>query len=298
MTDQVMAPPPPPSSDELAALAARHGLSASTRRQPVGDYLRELWARRDFAVALASGRKDSQYRDTILGRLWQVLAPILNAIVYYFIFGVLLQTSKGVENFPAFLMIGVFTFTFTSRCVTGGTRAIANNRGLIREIHFPRAVLPLSAIVQEVQQQLVSLGILVVIVFMTGEPLTWKFLLMIPVVGLHTVFNTGLCMMIARWSAASRDVAQLIPFVLQTWRYMSGVMFSIPVFTQGLPHWVQTMLYANPLTQYVELMRHSMMATYPAPPMWLWVGAVVWAIVFVVGGFWIFYRAEETYSRG
>ena len=90
----------------------------------MADYLREIWRRRDFASALAAGKKSAQYRDTILGRLWQVLGPILNAIVYYFIFGVLLQTSKGVDNFPAFLIVGVFTFTFTQRVVTGGAKAV------------------------------------------------------------------------------------------------------------------------------------------------------------------------------
>ena len=288
---------PGPTPEDLPALAARHGLTSSSARQPVRDYLRELWQRRSFASALASGKKSAQYRDTVLGRLWQVLSPILSAIVYYFIFGVLLQTSKGVQNFPAFLIIGVFTFTFTQRVVTGGTRAIVNNRSLIRAIHFPRAVLPLSVLIQEFGQQLVSLGILAIIVLLTGETVTWMWLLVIPITLMQTVFNAGVCMLVARWTAASRDVAQLIPFVIQTWRYLSGVMFSIPVFTADLAPWVEKVLYLNPLTEYIELMRHALLADYPAPPI-LWPLAAGWALVFLVVGFTVFYRAEESYSRG
>jgi teichoic acid transport system permease protein len=290
--------PLPSPGEDLGALAAQWGLTSTSARQPVGDYLRELWRRRDFAAALASGKKSAQYRDTVLGRLWQVLGPILNAIVYYFIFGVLLQTSKGVENFPAFLITGVFTFTYTQRVVTGGTRAIASNRNLIRAIHFPRAVLPLSTLMQEFSQQVVSLGILAVIVLLTGEPLTWMWLLVVPVMVLQTVFNAGLCLLVARWTAASRDVTQLIPFVIQTWRYLSGVMFSIPVFTADLDPWVQTVLYLNPLSDYIELMRHALLADYPAPPPWLWALAGGWALLTLVIGFAVFYRAEESYSRG
>lgn len=296
MTTTASAPVPMPGED-LAALAARHGLSSSTARQPVADYVREIWRRRDFASALAAGKKSAQYRDTILGRLWQVLGPILNAIVYYFIFGVLLQTSKGVDNFPAFLIVGVFTFTFTQRVVTGGTRAIASNRNLIRAIHFPRAVLPLAVIIQEFGQQVVSLGILAIIVLLTGEPLTWMWLLVVPITILQTMFNAGLCMLVARWTAASRDVTQLIPFVIQTWRYLSGVMFSIPVFTADLEPWVETVLYLNPLTEYIELMRHALLTGYPAPPE-LWAFATGWAVLTLVVGFAVFYRAEESYSRG
>ena len=83
-------------------------------------------------------------------------------------------------------------------------------------------------IVQEIQQQIVSLGILAVIVLLTGEPITWHWLGVIPVVLLQTIFNVGLCMMVARWTAASRDVAQLVPFVMHTWRYLSGVMSQHP----------------------------------------------------------------------
>jgi teichoic acid transport system permease protein len=297
MSTSTPASVPAPDGQDLRTLADEWGLTSSSARQPIRAYIRELWTRRDFIIAMGSGRKSAQYRDTSLGRLWQVLGPILNAIVYYFIFGVLLQTSRGVENYPAFLIIGVFTFTYTQRVVTGGTKAIANNRNIIRAIHFPRAVMPLSVIVQEVQQQLVSLGILAVIVLLTGEPITLLWLGVVPVVLMQTVFNVGLCMLVARWTAASRDVAQLVPFVMQTWRYLSGVMFSIPVFTADLEPWVEKVLYLNPMTQYIELMRACLLQGYEIPVL-LWAFAGGWALVTLVVGFVVFYRAEETYSRG
>ena len=290
-------PPQPPPDEDLAALAEAHGLTASSKRQPVVSYLHEVWTRRDFAVALGTGRKAAQYRDTMLGRLWQVLAPILNAIVYYLIFGVLLETNRGVQNFPAFLIIGVFTFTYTQRVVTGGTKAIANNRSIIRAVHFPRAVLPLSVIVQEVQQQVVSLGVLGVIVLLTGEPLSWTWLGVAPILMLQTVFNVGLCLLVARWTAASRDVAQLIPFLLHTWRYLSGVMFSIPVYAADLAPWVEKVLCLNPMTGYIELMRTCLLSDYPVPYQ-LWGLAAAWAVVMLVVGLLVFHRAEESYSRG
>jgi teichoic acid transport system permease protein len=297
MSTSTPASVPAPDGQDLRTLADEWGLTSSSARQPIRAYIRELWTRRDFIIAMGTGRKSAQYRDTSLGRLWQVLGPILNAIVYYFIFGVLLQTSRGVENYPAFLIIGVFTFTYTQRVVTGGTKAIANNRNIIRAIHFPRAVMPLSVIVQEVQQQLVSLGILAVIVLLTGEPITLLWLGVVPVVLMQTVFNVGLCMLVARWTAASRDVAQLVPFVMQTWRYLSGVMFSIPVFTADLEPWVEKVLYLNPMTQYIELMRACLLQGYEIPGS-LWAFAAGWALVTLVVGFVVFYRAEETYSRG
>ena len=113
-------PPQPPPGEDLEALAADYGLTSSTTRDPILTYLREVWVRRDFIVALGSGRKSAQYRDTVLGRLWQVLSPILNAIVYYLIFGVLLETNRGVQNFPAFLIIAGKARPLTAALMTAG----------------------------------------------------------------------------------------------------------------------------------------------------------------------------------
>ncbi len=292
------APDPIPAPEvDMGALVARWGLTSSSARQPLSSYLRELWRRRDFIVAMATGRNTAAYQDTALGRMWQVLAPILNAIVYYLVFGLLLNTKRGIPNFTAFLIIGVFTFTYTQRCVTGGTKAIANNRQLIRAIHFPRAVLPLAVVIQEVQQQLVSVVIMIAIVLLTGEPLTWHCLAIIPVLFMQTLFNAGLCLMVARWTAASGDVTQLVPFVMQTWRYFSGVFYSIAVFTQGKPDWVREVMYANPATTYIELMRDAMMTSHSAPGV-LWLYALAWGVGMLLVGFWVFYRAEESYARG
>ena len=76
--------------------------------------------------------------------LWQVLTPLINAAVYYVIFGVVLNTSRDVDNFIAYLCTGVFLFGFTQTVIQAGAQAITGNLGLIRALHFPRASLPIA----------------------------------------------------------------------------------------------------------------------------------------------------------
>ena len=114
---------------------------------------------------------------------------------------------------------------------------------------------------------------------------------------MQTMFNAGLCMMVARWTAASQDVTQLIPFVMNTWRYFSGVFYSIDVFTADPPEWVRDVLYANPATVYIELVRDSLMTSHSAPG-FLWRYAAAWGVGTLLVGFVVFYRAEESYARG
>ena len=90
-----------PLPDEpLAELAAQYGLRPSALRPPLLTYIRQLWQRRHFILTFATARNVAMYTEARLGQLWQVLTPLLNAGVYFLIFGVLLGTSRGVPNYP------------------------------------------------------------------------------------------------------------------------------------------------------------------------------------------------------
>jgi teichoic acid transport system permease protein len=296
-------PAAPTAPHDLAALAARHGLSVSGARPSLPEYVRQLWARRHFIGAFATAKLTAQYSQAKLGQLWQVMTPLLNAAVYYFIFGVLMNTKHGVEDYVPFLVTGVFVWTFTQSSIMAGTRAVSGNLGLVRALHFPRAALPVSFCLQQLQQLLFSMAALAVILLAFGVPPGVSWVLAVPVLVLQFVFNTGVSMVMARVGAKIPDIAQLMPFLLRTWMYGSGVMFSIDQMTgadSGLPSWVGTALQLNPAVVYIDLMRFALIDTFDGGhlPPHVWALAVGWALVAGIGGFIYFWKAEETYGRG
>jgi teichoic acid transport system permease protein len=283
-----------PSAAELAAL---NGLTAIAARPPLGAYVRDLWSRRQFIVAFASARNIATFADARLGQVWQVLTPLLNAGVYFLIFGVLLNTQKGTHNFIAFLVIGIFIFTYTQRSVLAGSRSISVNLSLIRALHFPRAALPFAYTIIELQQLGVSMLVMAAIVLITGEPLTLAWFLVVPVLLLQSMFNVGASLFIARIGARVTDVSQLLPFVLRTWLYVSGVFYSIKHFTTHAPHIIKFLLDANPGAVYIELVRDALLKDHVAV-VHAWAYAFFWAFFGLAAGFLYFYRAEVTYGRG
>ncbi|MGW2932847.1 ABC transporter permease [Streptomyces sp. NPDC001156] len=303
---QVLHTPPPTATEQAetpAELAARYGLSVSGARPSLPEYVRQLWARRHFITAFATAKLTAQYAQAKLGQVWQIMTPLLNAAVYYFIFGVLLQSKKGVPDYIPFLVTGVFIWTFTSSSIQTGTRAIAGNLGLVRALHFPRAALPISFCLQQLQQLLFSMCALIVILLCFGVPVAASWLLAIPALILQFTFNTGMSLIMARWGAQTPDISQLMPFVLRTWMYISGVMWSIDKLTakhSGLPSWVAPVLKANPAAVYIDLLRFSLIDSFHASqlPAHVWIIATGWALVVGVGGFIYFWKAEETYGRG
>ncbi|MEU4514416.1 ABC transporter permease [Nonomuraea wenchangensis] len=289
-----------PESGSLAELARKHGLRPAIARPRFPAYLRQLWERRHFILTYATSRNVSKYSGSALGQLWQVLTPLLNAAIYYVMFGLILGGSKNIPNYPAFLLTGMFVFTYTQRTVTAGAKSISGNLSLIRALHFPRASLPLAYTIQELQQLAVSMGVLLVIVLVTGEPVSW-FWLMVPVVLLlQTMFNIGAGLIMARLGASLRDLGQLLPFIMRTWLYASGVFFAIHdkvVGSAGLPEWVATAMYLNPAASFIEFMRDLLLTRHTPPPM-VWLSCLCWAVLTLVGGFWYFWRAEDRYGRG
>ena len=294
-----------PSPDEgltPAELAARYGLAVSGARPSLVEYVRQLWSRRHFILAFSQAKLTAQYSQAKLGQLWQVATPLLNAAVDNLIFRVKLHPRRGMSHdvYIPFLVTGVFVFTFTQSSVMSGVRAISGNLGLVRALHFPRASLPVSFSLQQLQQLLFSMIVLFIVAIGFGSYPGMSWLLIVPILALQFLFNTGLALIVARMGAKTPDMAQLMPFVLRTWMYTSGVMFSISTMMADRPEWAVRLLQVNPAAIYMDLMRFALIDGYGASnlPPHVWAIAAFWAVAVFAGGFVYFWKAEERYGRG
>jgi teichoic acid transport system permease protein len=249
----------------LASLAAEYGLRPSAQRPSIGTYLSELARRWGFIMGFATARNVAMYTEAKLGQLWQVLAPLLNAGVYFLIFGLIIKgVSRGVPDYLPFLVTGVFVFSFTQRTFITTSKVITESLPLIRALKFPRAALPLAYVMIEMQQMLLSMAVLFVLILAEGEPLTWDWLLVVPALALLTMFNAGIGMFAARTGARVNDFAQLLPFLMRTWLYLSGVIYSVQLFVaeHSQNHaWATTLLQLNPAAIFITLVRQSLLNT-------------------------------------
>lgn len=296
-------PEPQPSAAEVALtpaeLAARFGLRPSSLRPTAGEYLRQLWSRRHFIGAYAHARITSMYVGARLGQVWHILTPLLSVGVYYLVFGVLLNAKGGTgDNYIGFLSVGMFVFTYTRESVSMGTKSIADRLPLVRALHFPRASLPIASTIVQLEQLLFSMAVVAGVVLATGEPVTMRWVYLVPALAMQTVFNLGLAMFMARLGARNHDLGELVPFILRTWMYSCGVFYSIQHVTQTAPTAVRLILEWNPGAVYIELARFALIDGYQQLPPHTWVLAAGWAVVALVIGFLFCWQAEDRYGRG
>ena len=262
---------------------------------PMRAYLREAWRYRDFTVTLAAADARSNHVDTVLGGIWQLLNPTLLVAVYYLIFGVIFDVTRGMDNYLGFLVVGVFLFTFTRKSASSGARAIINNRSLIQSIRFPRVVLPVATVGAELLTFLPSVIVIVAVALLTGETPSPTWVLLVPLIAVQLVFNVGLALAASRFTVHFRDLEELLPFVLRLWFYMSGVLYPVSRIGDELGGFWEKLFEANPANVYITLGRDALLDGDTSIA--LWGAGLGWAAVVLGGALWYFRRHELEYGR-
>lgn len=293
------------------ALAQQYGLHRLNVRPPLGEYIRDLVRRGAFIKALASSTAYAKNQTNYLGQLWAVLNPILNAAVYVLVFGILLGVNRGVENSIAFIVVGVFIFRFIDASVSGGAKSISGKTHLLRSLHFPRAVLPVSTVLSLLATLVPALVVMCVIVLLSGlipgnDPMkiTWWWLLLPAAVVLLWIFNTGLAFIMARIVATTPDLDNIIGFVMRVVMYGSGVIFPLAGYvdrmqvSEGARVLIAGVLEYQPVAVLLYLVRSCVLQESSIPQSGLmWALGAAWAVLFFVIGFVVFWRGEERYGR-
>lgn len=273
------------------------GLQRVGARPGFVDYAIQVWNYREFVFYDAKSRVQSGNRRDRLGSIWLILNPVLNGLTYFLIFGLLLGTGGGIENFIGYLVIGIFLFQYSSRAITNGARSIQQNRAVIQAFSFPRATLPIAVNLRELLANIpvFIVMVLIVLVIPPTEEITWLGLLIIPALLLQSIFNLGVGLILARVISKVNDVVHLLSFALRAWMYASAVFYSYEKFIdQPL---LLEIIQLNPLFNVLDIVRDVLL--YSTVPDWQsWAILSCWSLGALAIGAIYFWRAEETYGRG
>lgn len=257
-------------------------------------YLAQLWDRRFFVLADARFRAFRTAKSYNLWRFWIIAQPLLDAAMFGVIFGLLLKTSRGIDNFIGFLVLGVTFFGLLTSLVTGGQSLLQTSKNLMQTFSFPRASLVLS---QSLRYMLDNLpGILIAVVFALAtqweKPISWKIVFVIPLTLLMWMFGTGLMFIVARLTAFIPDVKVLIALAVRAWFFSSGIFFSLERFADN-PTLYKIFSY-NPGYLFLNAVRDSVIYD-TIPSSWTWGYLAAWSFGAFLVGLLFFWRAEERY---
>lgn len=257
---------------------------------PIPPRLSELWSYREVFAMLVWRDVKVRYAQTALGPLWIVFQPLALMLVYTFAFSYLIHVQLDVHApYPVFALSGLTLWIFISRGVLIGSESLTQNIPLVTKTACPRILLPTAAVVSVLADFVVTLGIFVVFSAAYGRFPTWHYIAVPGLVALAFLLILGLSLFLSAASVRFRDVAQLIPFLIQLWFFLSPIAYQLHTPGASLETAVQSV---NPVVGLVLAMRWALLGG-PAPH-GLLVASMAGIVIILVLGIMRFARAERS----
>jgi len=253
--------------------------------------LPELWHYRELLGTLVWRDVAVRYKQTSIGVLWAILQPLLTMVVFTLVFGYVGGfASKGLQ-YQVFSYSALLPWFYFASSVTQSSSSLTNNKGLVTKVYFPRVLLPLASVTVPIVDFLVASLVLVALIVRYQAWPSPAIILAPAFLLLALVTALGVGLFFAAVSVRYRDVPYAIPFLLQSWMFVSGVVLPISKF----PEYAQWLLALNPMTAVINGFQWGVVSA-PAPDPGKTLISIGAAAVFLVVGLWYFRRSEPRFA--
>jgi len=279
------------SRSDVTLLRPTHGLAALN--------LRDLWVYRELVLFLTWRDVLVRYKQTVLGAAWAVIQPVVQMVVFTFIFSNAAGLSSEGVPYPIFNFTALLPWGLFSKAMNDAGRSLVSNRNMITKIYFPRMTIPVASVLAGMVDFAIAFGVYIVIIlyytFSPGSSYTFTFtpaLFTLPLfIILALVATLGVSLWFSAMNVIYRDVGHILPFLTQIWFFVTPIVYSASVVSKK---W--QILYAlNPLTGVVEGFRWSLLGVHSLPWQLLAISSGI-AILLLITGLVYFRNMERTFA--
>ena len=145
----------------------------------------------DLVTVLTHKELKVRYKSNVLGYLWSVANPLSLAVVFYLTFKVIMRIN--IENYVVFLIAGLFPWQWFSNSTSTAPMVLLANASLIKKVSFPRNLIPLVQVMQDMIHFLLSIPVIVLFMIFYKIPISWSWFYGIPILlVLQFTLNYGL----------------------------------------------------------------------------------------------------------
>ncbi len=214
-------------------------------------------SRRYVALVRSFVVKDvrTRYVGSLMGFFWTVVHPLLELLIYTFVFTVILRVrfedhyTTGLN--ALFLFCGMVPWFSLSETLTRSTNVVRENAHLVKRVRFPASVLCTYITLSEGVNQGIRFVLLFAAAMVVGQGLTWHLLMLIPVIVMQLLFTQGLAMFLAATQVFFKDTQHLLGPVLMIWLFITPIFYPARYF----PKEFSPLLMLNPLAHLVGIYR-------------------------------------------
>jgi ABC-2 type transport system permease protein len=239
------------------------------------------------------------YFGSVLGYLWALMRPLLLFGVLYTVFSQIVKFGDQIPNYPVLLLFNIVLFSFFQDSSQRAVTAVVDSEAIVRKMHFPRLVIPLSTVMTGALNLLLSLVAVFVFILAYGVDPTWTWLLLPAILVPLIMLTSAIAMLVSSLYVRFRDV-QPIWFVLSTILfYGSPVLYAIDT----VPANAQRYMLFNPIAMLLEQARKwivdpSARGCVEAIGGWKWAMVpLAISIAVCVLGLWVFNREARVIAE-
>jgi ABC-type polysaccharide/polyol phosphate export permease len=225
---------------------------AAIRPGPIGllrEAASETFSRRRLIGYLVQADIRKKGADTLLGNLWWVLDPLLQMAVYVVLVSIIFKRDK--PDYPIFIFAAILPWKWFQTTIYDGISSVTGAGPLIRQVQFPKLVLPVASTVAAVVNfafGLIPLTVLIVLLYPARLNVT---ILLIPAIAaVQFCFNLAMAIGLAALNVFYRDIGNVARHAMRLWFYLSPGLYALSdlqTATQHLPvPLIQHILLWNP----------------------------------------------------
>ena len=252
---------------------------------------KEIWDYRTMISSLVKRDLRGRYKGSVLGFLWTFLNPLLQLIVYTFVFSVIMRA--GIEDYYLFLFVALVPWTFFSTAVGGGAGGITSQQNLVNKIYFPREVLPISYVLSQLINMLLSFIVVAAVLIISGKGINLAVWWYLPIIILQeTLLAFGLTLLVSGITVYFRDMQFLLNIVLMAWQFLSPVMYSVDM----VPEQFRGIFNLNPMTPIIVAYR-DVLYYKQAPALRTFVLGTIMGIVMLFIGWLSFGKLKKHFAE-
>jgi lipopolysaccharide transport system permease protein len=218
-------------------------------------YWHDLWRYRELLYFLAWRDILVRYKQTVVGIAWALLRPFITMIVFTVIFSGVAQLPSQGAPYPVLVFSAMLPWQFFSSALTDCSNSLINDSNLISKVYFPRLLVPISSVVVNFVDLLVSgmilLGLMAWFNFVPG----WHILTLPFFTLLAFAITIGGGLWFAALNVEYRDFRYVVPFIVQLGFFVSPVGFSSNV----VPEQWRLLYSLNPLVGIIDGFRWAIL---------------------------------------
>ncbi|MHB8509952.1 MAG: ABC transporter permease [Candidatus Dormibacteria bacterium] len=190
-----------------------------------------------------------KYKASNIGLLWSLLNPLLLMAVYTTIFGTIFKGS--LPQFPVFIMSGLLAWNFYATALPYATVAIVGNANLVRKMRFPTSLLPVSVVLSNAINFLISLVLMFGLMAFYRHPVGPSLVLLPVLILAQTVFTIGLSLVLSSLNVFFRDIEHFLGIALTLWFFATPIIYPRSQVANK-SHLAATLLKLNPMTWLIS----------------------------------------------